>query len=105
MEEILLVVHDKDKVKYATSLARELTEKLAKENVKVTVFAEGSPASRMLIQEEGKLSEIKEHGGEVISCVHDIQDKEQLARVSRVVSECAAELKKKEAEGASVMAV
>ncbi|MFH1147995.1 MAG: hypothetical protein V1736_09860 [Pseudomonadota bacterium] len=105
MEEILLVVHDKDKVKYATSLARELTEKLTKDDIKVTIFAEGSPAARMLIQEEGKLSTIKEHGGEIISCVHDIQDRERLERISRVVSECATELKKKETEGASVITV
>lgn len=96
MDEILLVVHDKDKVKYAASLARELTEKLAGENVKITLFAQGSPASRMLVNEEGKLSQIKAAGGEVISCVHDIQNAERVTKISKVVSECALELKKRE---------
>ncbi len=96
MDEILLVVHDKDKIKYATSLARELTEKLAKENVKVTLFAQGSPASRMLLNEEGKISQIRAAGGEIISCVHDIQNAERAARVSQLVSECALQLRKRE---------
>lgn len=96
MDQILLVVHDKDKVKYATSLAREISEKLAKEDVKVTLFAAGSPASRMLLDETGKLSQIRAAGGEIISCVHDIQDAKRLSKVSKVVSECALEIQKRE---------
>ena len=103
MNEILLVVHDASKVKYAASMARELTEKLSDQDVKITLFAEGSPASRMLVNEEGKISRITAAGGEVVSCIHDFQDAEMLSRISNVISECIVDLEKRAKEGAEVL--
>jgi len=104
MDDILIVVNESSKVKYAASLARELTERLFDQDVKVTLFADGGDASRMLVNEEGKISEITAHGGEVISCVHDIQDKERLGKISNVIFECSRELKERE-ETAEVLHV
>lgn len=105
MNEILLIVHDPDKVKYAASMARELTEKLSDQDIKIRLFADGSPATRMLINEQGKISEITNAGGEVISCVHDLQDAEVVARVGNVVSECLIDLKAREKAGSEVLHV
>jgi len=105
MNEILLIVHDASKVKYAASMARELTEKLSGQHVKITLFADGSPASRMLVNEEGKISRITASGGEVVSCVHDIQDAELLSRISNVITECAIDLERREREGAEILHV
>ncbi len=105
MQEVLLIVHDPEKVKYAATLAREMTEKLAGQNIKVTLFADGNSASRMLINEERKLQQVKAAGGEVVSCVHDIQDADIVSSLSTVIRACLTDIERREKQGAEVMHV
>jgi len=74
MEEALIEVTSKDKVRYANAVALNLIEQLGKENVHVTVFGEGNAVSDYLTPDPSDYGNIRtmnmfvDEGGEFVAC-------------------------------------
>jgi intracellular sulfur oxidation DsrE/DsrF family protein len=74
MENAIIEVTGKDKVRYANAVALNLIEQLGEENVQVTVFGEGSAVSEYITpdpNDQGNcrtMGMILDQGGEFVAC-------------------------------------